>query len=117
MRINKIIEKLSSVSSCAILPEEHEGKIRLWMLVSNSKEKNKELRKVFPNLQKCGILFKLRECTSLSSANQCIARIRENCLYRPFRQLYLLPLKVTSYSKPKQRFGIVRTLRRKVVVV
>jgi len=120
VRTNIIIEKLSQSGRGAVLPEEYKKysrtKIRLWMLVSNLKdEEKKELRRIFPSLEKRGILFKLGECTSLSLANGRIARAREKALSGVCRKLFLLPPKRAIPPKPKT-FGIVRNSRGRAAV-
>jgi hypothetical protein len=122
MRKSTIIEKLSMNPVGTVYPEEYkkfsEKRVCLWTLLSNFPEEKdlREVGKIFPNLEKQGLLLKLGEYTSLVLANEFLSRARERALSPIIRQLFLLPPRRPSPPKPKP-FGIRRQSRRKVVEV
>ncbi len=88
------MEKLLRGGEGAVLPEEYERfsqkMVRLWILKSNLDKRDlKELGRLFLNMEDHGRLVKLGECTSLSSANQLLSRVREKAPY-PYNKLFLI---------------------------
>lgn len=104
MRYSTIIEKLLGSTAYGILPERYKKftqttRFRLWILASNFPNENdlREMKKVFPGLERHYLLLKLGEASSIAIANGMVSNGRQ----KTSLPLFLLPPKRPAASKSK----------------